>query len=94
VDTLISFLAGFTVFSAIGILAHQLNTAVDNVVASSKFILYLALLFHGQSQEDIVTVMFVISQELHNWLNCFFYLHGFVHIHTRCSFRQLLYNDI
>ena len=36
VDTLFSVLAGFTVFSTLGILAKELNTTVENVVESSK----------------------------------------------------------
>ena len=38
VDTLFSVLAGFTVFSTLGILAKELNTTVENVVESSKLL--------------------------------------------------------
>jgi len=36
IDTLMSILAGFTVFASLGILAHQLETDIENVVTSSE----------------------------------------------------------
>ncbi|KAH3833324.1 hypothetical protein DPMN_106630 [Dreissena polymorpha] len=36
IDTLMSVLAGFTVFASLGILAHQLDTTVENVITSSE----------------------------------------------------------
>ncbi|XP_053400420.1 uncharacterized protein LOC123556538 [Mercenaria mercenaria] len=42
VDTLMSILAGFTVFASMGILAHQLNTTVDNVVTSNIGLVFVA----------------------------------------------------
>ena len=38
-DTLFSVLAGFLVFSSLGILARELNTTVTDVVESSKLLL-------------------------------------------------------
>lgn len=42
IDTLMSILAGFTVFASMGILAHQLNTTTDKVVTSSTGLVFVA----------------------------------------------------
>ncbi|KAL4230155.1 hypothetical protein ACF0H5_010540 [Mactra antiquata] len=42
IDTMMSILAGFTVFASMGILAQQLNTTVDNVVNSNIGLVFVA----------------------------------------------------
>ncbi|KAL3878283.1 hypothetical protein ACJMK2_030648 [Sinanodonta woodiana] len=43
IDTLMSTLAGFTVFATIGILAHELNTKVENVIESATGLVFIVL---------------------------------------------------
>ena len=38
-DTLMSVMAGFSVFAMMGVLATELNTSVDNVITSGKYYL-------------------------------------------------------
>ncbi|XP_052795019.1 uncharacterized protein LOC128228029 isoform X2 [Mya arenaria] len=42
IDTLMSILAGFTVFASLGILAHQLDTSIENVVTSNIGLVFVA----------------------------------------------------
>ncbi|KAK3594648.1 hypothetical protein CHS0354_003571 [Potamilus streckersoni] len=43
IDTLMSTLAGFTVFATIGILAHELNTKVENVIESATALVFIVI---------------------------------------------------
>lgn len=46
-DTLMSVLAGFSVFAMMGVLSNELDTDIEKVITSGKQILFLSFKQHG-----------------------------------------------